>query len=193
PVYDFGEVILGGDSCMTVNLNNIQQAGDFPADSAFMLGLATGGTFTITPRYLTAIHPGASQPLRICFQPSDTGFASLDSFYVIARCVPYALAVTGTGVTPLIYATDLDFGSVDSGQSICRQLTIRNPGKATLVITQQDLAGDPNFSIDASQKFPIVIPPRGSVHVQYCFHPQSWGSFSHRVTFFNQNIDKYKH
>jgi len=193
PSYDFGEVILDHDSCRTITVANIQAAGDFLADSSIVIGTATGGTFTATPQHWSAIHAGESAPLTICYHPTDTGLASIDTVYLISHCVPYPMVVTGVGITPLIYAPDLDFGSVDSGKTLCKPLVIRNPGEAPLRITSQDLVSDPDFSIDPATQFPIVIPPHGSATVQFCFHPQHWGTFSKLVTYFNQNPDRFKH
>ncbi len=191
--YDFGTILDGTDSCRTITITNIQSGGEFKAEFDSIGGFAKGGNFDVTPTTLSPIDSGRSITLNVCFHATDTGVQSLDSLYVTAKCVNYVFPVTGSAVTPLIYANDLAFGEVDSGKTRCKQLTIQNPGKWPLTITRQDLTNDPNFSVDPNQTFPIVIPPNGTVQVLYCFHPQSWGSFSKRVTFFNLNPTEFQH
>ncbi|HZK75751.1 MAG TPA: choice-of-anchor D domain-containing protein, partial [Candidatus Kapabacteria bacterium] len=191
--YDFGAILDGTDSCRTITITNVQQGGEFIAESDSIGGFAKGGTFTVTPTKLGPIPDNASISLTVCFHPSDTGVASVDSLYVVSQCVPYVFPLTGTGITPLIYVTDLAFGEVDSGKTKCLPLTIYNRGKAPLTITAQDLAvSDPNFSIDPNQKFPIVLQPGQSTQVSYCFHPQTWGSFGDSVNFLNQNPTEFQ-
>ncbi|MFI5202462.1 MAG: choice-of-anchor D domain-containing protein, partial [Candidatus Kapaibacterium sp.] len=190
--YDFGAVLDGADSCRTITVTNVQPGGEFLAEFDSIGGFATGGTFTVTPTTLGPIADSTSITLHVCFHPTDTGVASVDSLYFISHCVPYVLPVTGTGVTPLIYVTDLAFGELDSGKTKCLPLTIYNRGKATLTITAQDLLSDPNFSVDPNVKFPIVIQPGQSTQISYCFHPQSWGNFSDSVNFLNLNPPDFR-
>ncbi|MDP4199990.1 MAG: choice-of-anchor D domain-containing protein [Bacteroidota bacterium] len=192
PTYDFGAIPVGTDSCMTLTLTNLA-AGDFMAESDSIDGIAQGGNFTVSPRRLSPVHAAATTTLSLCFQAVDTGVVSTDTLRLLSQCATYQYLLKGTGITPLIYASDVNFGEVDSGQTLCKQLTLRNPGKATLTITSQDLVTDPNFSIDPNQKFPIVIPPGQSVDVLYCFHPKSWGTFSGHVIFANLNTAKFQH
>lgn len=191
--YDFGAVLADGDSCRTITITNVQAAGPFMAESDSLAGIAKGGSFSVTPATLNPIPDSTSISLKVCFHPTDTGVVSVDSVYLISECVTYVVPVTGTGVTPLIYANDLDFGEVDSGQTKCLPLTIENRGKVPLTITAQDLLNNPDFSVNPSQVFPITIPPGKSTTISYCFHPQSWNSFSQRVTFLNLNPAEFQH
>ncbi len=191
--YDFGAVLDGADSCRTITITNVQPGGEFMAEFDSIGGFATGGSFTVTPTTLAPLADSASITLHVCFHPTDTGVASVDSLYLISQCVSYVMPLTGTGITPLIYVTDLAFGELDSGKTNCLPLTIYNRGKAPLTITAQDLAvSDPNFSIDPNQKFPVVIQPGQSTKISYCFHPQSWGNFSDSVNFLNLNPTEFQ-
>ncbi len=191
--YNFGTILAGTDSCMSVTINNVQKAGAFNAQTARVGGFAKGGTFSVSPATLSPIDSGKSLTLNLCFHATDTGVVSLDSLYVTSECVNFAKPVMGTAVTPLIYAKDLAFGEVDSGKELCKPLTIENPGKWPLTITRQDLVNNGNFSVDPNQTFPIVIPPGGRTTINYCFHPQSWGSFNTVVTFLNENPSPFEH
>jgi hypothetical protein len=192
--YSFGTVLVDQDSCRTFSFANVQQAGDFLAKTASIIGSAKNGTFTVSPTTLSDIPAGKSVQLTVCYQPADSSsILSLDTLNLVSQCVTYRFALSGRGVTPLIFASDEDFGEVDSGQTVCKNVIIRNPGTAPLTITAQDLVNDPNFSVSPSQTFPVIIPPGGSATILYCFHPQSWGNFSAHVLFTDQNPAKYVH
>jgi hypothetical protein len=193
PTYTFDDIIVDGDTCITVTIANEQADGDFKARSATIEGTAKGGTFSATPNALSNISVHSTEPITLCYHASDTGIVSYDTLIVNTECVTYRYPLIGSGATPLIYAQDLNFGEVDSGLSRCLPLKLTNRGTKDLVITKQDLASDPNFSVDASQQFPIIIPAGGSVTIQYCFHPQSWGSFDATVLFSNLNPARFQH
>jgi len=99
PGYDFGSVVKGSDSCMTVTLTNTQTSGDFMAEYAIISHVAQGGNFTVTPVSLTAVAPGAAIPLQVCYQPTDTNTRSLDTLFIRSQCASYAFPLTGIGVS----------------------------------------------------------------------------------------------
>ena len=104
PGYDFGYVLKGFDSCMTITLTNTQTAGDFMAEYAIIRHVAQGGNFTVTPVTLSALPPGASVPLQICYQPTDTGIRSRDTLFIHSQCASFAFPLTGVGVSHAVSA-----------------------------------------------------------------------------------------
>ncbi len=99
PGYDFGSVVKGSDSCMTITLTNTQSSGDFKAEYATIPHVARGGNFTVTPVSLSALPPGASIPLQICYQPTDTNVVSHDTLFIRSQCASFAFPLTGMGVS----------------------------------------------------------------------------------------------
>jgi hypothetical protein len=193
PTYTFNNILVDGDTCITVTISNDQPTGDFKARLITPEGTAAGGTFTVTPTTLSNIAPHTTQTVTVCYHPTDTGIVSYDTLILTSECVTYRYPLIGSGITPLIYATDVDFGEVDSGKTRCLPVKLTNRGRAPLTITKQDLVSDPNFSVDPAQTFPITIAPGATITIQYCFHPQSWGSFDARVLFSNLNPARYQH
>jgi hypothetical protein len=197
--YSYGNITVANDTCTTFTITNTQKTGPLNFSNLRLLGTAQGGKFTVTPTTIGQLSPGQSAQVSICYTPSDTGITSLDTILfatgqsVTSTCVPDTIPLTGLGVTPMIYATDVNFGSVDSGQTVCKGIKITNMGKATLTITKQDLLNTSDFSVDPNQAFPIVLAPGKSTTISYCFHPTTQGSFTTNAIFGTLNPAKFAH
>jgi hypothetical protein len=196
PDYAYGSVTVAGDSCKTITVTN-NSANDVLLRSADILGIAKHGSYTLTPSNFNAtLHAGGTTQFTICFSPSDTGAANMaiDSLTLgIGTCDSVRFGLNGQGVTPLIYANDLNFGVVDSGQSKCMDLVITNKGAATLTITKQDLPNTTDFTVGANQTFPIYLAPGQSITLQACFHPTHTGSFVTTDLFGTLNTAQFLH
>ncbi|MFI5202139.1 MAG: T9SS type A sorting domain-containing protein [Candidatus Kapaibacterium sp.] len=108
PGYDFGYVLKGSDSCMTITLTNTQTAGDFNAQYAIIRHVAAGGNFTVSPVTLSALPPGASTPLTLCYQPTDTDVVSRDTLIVLSQCASYNYPLTGIGTAHPVSSVSLE-------------------------------------------------------------------------------------
>src|SRR6185312_302053 len=106
----FQPILIGKDTCRTITLRNQQTTGDIDISSVRIVGSAQGGMFTMTPDSLrTVLHPNDSVTLQFCYTPRDTSIVSIDTIIVHTACVTYSYILRGSGVTPLIYATDALF------------------------------------------------------------------------------------
>ena len=196
PYYAYGNVLVNGDSCKTITVTN-NSANDVLLRSADILGIAKHGAYTLTPSNFNAtLHAGGTTQFTICFSPSDTGAANMaiDSLTLgIGTCDSVRFGLNGQGVTPLIYANDLNFGVVDSGKTKCMDLVITNKGTATLTITKQNLPNTTDFTVSANQSFPIYLAPGKSITLQACFHPTHTGSFITTDLFGTLNPSQFLH
>jgi len=192
--FDFGGVLVDRDSCRVVAVKNAGTT-TLSMDSIKLGNPSKGGYFTVSPTASRLLAPNDSLLLTVCFNPSDTVAAAAVTtdtvWIVVGSCVSFAMPLKGVGATPLIFADDQNFGNVAVGDTECKLLLIRNPGKAPLRLTNQDLVHDPDFSFRDS--LPITIGPSEEKTLTYCFHPHSAGPFAHRVTFFNQNPEQFRH
>ncbi len=175
PDYDFGALLIGSDSCITVTLRNDQPT-LLRIQDIGVLGLAKGGKFSITSSIdQQSIAAGDSLKFQLCYAALDTVIA-IDSLVITSSCARLAFALRGEGVIPKIYAEDHDFGSVDTGESKCSKIRIYNRGKYPLEIGAHDLTtGNPDFALEAGQSFPIVISPGSYALVGFCFTPSRLG------------------
>jgi hypothetical protein len=117
-----------------------------------------------------------------------------DTLIVSHGCSTNKLIGATNVVTPQIYVHDLTFDTVAVGSTSCKMLLIDNLGALPLTVLAQDLpASNSEFSINASTKFPLVIQPRTSDSVAYCFHPTKEELAKQRVAFTTGNVTKYLH
>ncbi len=195
PDYVFTPVTLDQDSCKTITIKNVQTNGKLDLTNLQLQGTAKGGTFTFTPNTLKSLNPGESATLTVCYAPSDTGITSYDTLLFNSNCPAQRLPLKGLGVTPLIYAENLDFGIVDSGSSKCLPLKITNRGTAVLRITKDQLPNAADFSVTPTPPtvYPIVLQPGESITLNACFHPTHSGTFSTTDLFSTNNPTKYLH
>lgn len=190
----FEPTLVGTDSCRTFVVRNLANSAPLTFTDAILLDTALYGKFTISPDVNgETLAPGDSFALTVCYTPDDTLPSSLDLLTLKTACLDYPFPLRGIGVTPLIYADDLDFGTVDSGKSKCLPLRIKNPGKYTLVIDKQDLLNTPDFSVGANVTFPIIIPPGGQVTIDYCYHPTTYGTHTATSFFTTRNPLRFLH
>ena len=166
------------DSCEQVTLVN-QQTHDLVVTNVSIEGVDTAGKFTLTPPSISqTLHPGDTLKVQLCFMPYDT-LSSSDSLLVtVGECAKFKYPLIGLGVTPLIIASDLDFGNVTVGDTICKLITVRNVGKASLTLGKNWSLGDPaDFSFSDATQLPVTIPPGKSITLNFCFHPQGTGPY----------------
>jgi large repetitive protein len=120
------------------------------------------------------VAPGGSLVVTVDFTPPTVGsFLANVTIVSDAATSPTVIPLTGTGVAPAI-AVDpsaLAFGSVRTGTTASRVLTISNPGSDTLTISALTIAAP--FAITATA--PLAIPPGGSVATNVTFTPAGDG------------------
>ncbi len=192
PDWNYGNVLVGHDSCMTITLTNAQ-ASQLKLQGIHLQQTAKGGTFTVSPNSDQTVNVGGTLQFNLCYTPSDTGAlnTSFDSLLFQTGCVPWKFAMQGVGVTPLIYATDINFGVVLPGNTSCKDLIVTNKGTADLVINKQDLPNTTEFTVTPPNGFPIVLKPGESIKLNACFHPSKQGSFQTTDLFSTLNPAKF--
>jgi hypothetical protein len=126
---------------------------------------------------------GQSLPLTASFAPATVG-AVAGSISVVSTATnsPATISWSGTGLQPQISVTPLSasFGNLVVGATGTQTLTVRNPGTATLNVTQASLIGTGFTS--SGLALPLSIPPGGSSAFNIGFAPASAGNFSGSIT-----------
>ncbi len=186
---------IGSKSCATIYyINNGDSA---KGDPNIAISSATlkhqNSAFAITntvPSLPASLGPkSSSKPngdtlaITICFDSKDTAF-HLDSLLVTSACLvaPYTLA--GQGGTPLIYASDHNFGSAAIGVSKCDTVSVTNVGNLPFTLSKDFVLHDSvNFSIVPSSlaQLPKVLNPGEKISLQFCFTPTVVGLISTKV------------
>jgi len=170
---------VGDQVCSTLVYINTGAAGSKPftitsadlkkKDGNFTLG-------TITPSLPAKLNSHDTLKVQVCFNAKDT-LKHDDSLIVQTDCFTAPLPTVGKGGTPLIYATDIDFGSVVLGSQSCRPLTVTNVGSLPFNLTKGILHNTTQFFLDpgSASILPIILPPGRSINLTYCYKPTQVG------------------
>jgi Abnormal spindle-like microcephaly-assoc'd, ASPM-SPD-2-Hydin/HYDIN/CFA65/VesB-like, Ig-like domain len=176
---NFGSLLVGSSASQSFALTNTGTGSVNVSQVA-----ATGSGFTVTgfPGAVT-LAAGQSLPLTANFAPTNVG-AAVGSISVVSNATnsPLTIALSGTGVQPQISVipSSVSFGNVTVGVANSQTLTIKNPGTATLSITQASLAGTGFTSTGLA--LPLSVSAGGSSTFNVGFAPTSAGGVSGSIT-----------
>ncbi len=169
---------IGEEICTTFVFRNSAPKGN-PAIKVDSAQLANKDTsyriYSVIPSLPSSVAAQDSVTLQVCYTPKDST-RHQDSLILHTDCFNLTISLDAHGSTGLISAGDLDFASTTIGDTLCKNLTIKNVGSAPFTLTKSFVLSDSiNFSVDAS-KLPIQIKSGGNIQLQICFHPKQEGS-----------------
>lgn len=130
----------------------------------------------------TLLKPGQTIEITACFNPKDTGVWYNDTLQVEGGCFTADVAlIKGIGKVPIIFAEDKDFGVVDIGETVCKDIEIQNMSyEKELILTKDILKAVDEFTIAPSElaRFPITLAPRAKTVILICYTPTDEGTDS---------------
>ena len=182
----FGSLLVGSSTSQPFTLTNTGTGSVNLSQVA-----VTGAGFTVTgfPGAMT-LAVGQSLSLAAKFTPASAG-AAVGSISVVSNATnsPLAMSLSGTGVQSQISVipSSVSFGNVTVGVTNSQTLTIKNPGTATLSVTQASLSGTGFTSSGLS--LPLSVPPGGSSSFNLAFAPPSATSYSGSITFISNTAN----
>jgi hypothetical protein len=175
----FGNTLVGSSASQAVTLTN---AGTGSVNISQVAAAGAGFVVTGFSGGVT-LAPGQSLPLTVSFSPATTG-AVAGSISVVSNATnsPATISLSGMGVQPQISVipSSVSFGSVTIGVTNSQTLTIRNPGTATLNVSQASIGGT-GFTT-AGLSMPLAVAPGGSFAFNVDFSPASAGTLSGSLT-----------
>ncbi len=166
---------LSGEKSFNVNAINLKKN-----DGHFKIA-------SVTPSLPLSLHPGDSLMVNVCFDAKDTG-DFYDSLILRTDCFDAPLPIVGKGGVGIIKASDIDFGNVAIGTTLCKSLTIANIGTLPFILTE-------NFLLHDAKKFslgkftPITIQPGDSITLLVCYSPTLLSGIDSTTIDWNTNID----
>ncbi|MDP4236140.1 MAG: choice-of-anchor D domain-containing protein, partial [Bacteroidota bacterium] len=137
-------------------------------DTSFKIG-------AVTPSLPHLLAAGDSLLVQVCYTPSDSS-RHRDSLVMHTDCFSIPISLDAHGSTGLILASDLDFGPINTGDTLCKQVQIKNVGSAPFNVTGFVLPDSIDFSVTTT--LPFQIKPGGTALVTICFHPQIEGPYN---------------
>ncbi len=137
-----------------------------------------GLPITLNPRNKTnRKNGGDTLAITVCFDPKDTA-VHIDSLLFATDCFKAPITLVGPGGTPLIYASDHDYGTVIVGDTKCDTVSVKNVGNLPFTLTTKYLLHNlVDFSIDPidAAKLPVILQPGEKFIVHFCFAPKGVG------------------
>lgn len=172
PAIDFGDVTIGGESCVTVTIRNT-------GSDSIPLAALDKLDFPFVPAAPpnTILAPGKEAQMQICFGPITT-----EEFHDTLTLengdghAPATLVLKGTGlkvtsnIGPVLQVVSVDFDTATCGTTKCRTVTIRNIGTDPMQVTGVDPIPSP-FS-GAISPVPVTVPPNEERTFTICYAPQ---------------------
>ncbi|HTB91280.1 MAG TPA: choice-of-anchor D domain-containing protein [Candidatus Sulfotelmatobacter sp.] len=176
---NFGSTLLGASASQGVTVTN---TGTGSVNISQVTSTGSGFTVSGFSSGVT-LAAGQSLPLTASFAPTAVGTVT-GSVSVVSNATnsPATISLNGTGIQPQISVapSSLGFGSINVAATANQTVTIRNPGTASLNVTQASLAGAGFTS--SGLVLPLTVPPGGSSAFNVGFTPASAGNFSGSIT-----------
>lgn len=178
----FGNVSVSSPASQTVTVTN---SGSSSVSISQVTASGTG--FSLSAIALPAtLAAGQSTSFSVTFAPASAGSVT-GNVTVTSNATnsPLTIAMSGTGVKPLINVTPstVSFGNVTVGVTNTQTMTVQNPGTATLSVTQATVSGT-GFSV-SGLTLPLSVAPGASASFNMGFAPASAGSFTGSLTLTN--------
>lgn len=177
----FGSVNSGVSSTQTLTISNPGTA-NLTITQASMSG--TGFSYSGLTMPLT-IAPGASASCTVSFAPTTAGtFSGTLTLVNNSPTSSLAVPLSGTGVAQTLQLsaspTSLSFGSVLTGSSTIKTVTLTNTGSGSLTISSDSVSGS-GFTV-TGLTLPLTLAASQSTTFSGVFDPAAIGSVTGSVT-----------
>ncbi|MFQ5652008.1 MAG: choice-of-anchor D domain-containing protein, partial [bacterium] len=181
---DFGEVVEGASTTQAVIVRNVGVA-NLDVTAVVVAGVAAGEFSLVSGGAPFVLQPDSIRTLTLAFSPTSPGAktAELQMSSNDPDENPLAVFLSGMALAavPDITVTPdfVDFGSVATGSSVSRMVTVRNDGVANLDISSLVLTGSHSgdFAVVGGTGG-FILPPGASHDLELRFAPGSPGAKS---------------
>ncbi|MDP4230872.1 MAG: choice-of-anchor D domain-containing protein, partial [Bacteroidota bacterium] len=175
PSFNFGGAPVNSDTCVTLSIKNSESL----SHTVLSAKLLQNNMFTISsvrPSLPAVLKKNDSVSVTICYDAHDT-LPSSNYLNVVIDCFTVQTKIAANGITGLITATDLDFGSADSGSSVSKTITISNIGKERFTLSKNwKRTGSKAFILTDSLLLPAALDPGQALSLRVSYRPMSIGN-----------------
>ncbi len=166
----FGEKV-----CTTFTLRNDASNTTSYVITSAVLGGSKFSIPDLAAKLPASIEPGDSLKFDVCFESTDSSFFET-TLTLTGTCLDIRIPLRGSTVRPILSADDTEFGKVLVGKTVCKNVTLTNPGDADLIIAGGAIVQSGNeFSFSPTTTFPITIAPGEVAQVRICYTPDTVG------------------
>ncbi|MEP7236022.1 MAG: T9SS type A sorting domain-containing protein, partial [Ignavibacteriota bacterium] len=179
----FPQQKVGVEICTTFVVKNTAPSGGSPLAFLGVKLAHADASFTIksiTPSLPAQINAQQDLTIELCYTAKDS-LRHFDSLIISNDCFDIPISLDAHSSTGLITADDIAFGDLDTGKTVCKNVTIKNIGSAPYtLLASPTLSDNVNFNIDPTflASLPIVLKAGEKRTVSVCFHPKAVGSDS---------------
>jgi len=177
----FSNAMVGSTSTQTCTISN-----PGTANLSITQATLTGTGFSLSGLTLPlTLPPGGTSAFSIKFAPAFAG--SYPGTLTLVNNSPnssYSVALSGTAVSPTLQLTasptSLSFGSLTTGTSTTKSVTLTNTGNSGVTISQNTMSGS-GFTV-TGMGLPLTLSAGQSASFSVTFAPTATSSFSGNVT-----------
>jgi len=176
----FPQQKIGNQICTTFVVKNTAADGGTPlliTSATLRKNDAAFAIQSVTPPLPYVLAAQQTVDISLCFTAKDSA-RHRDSLVVQTDCFSIPISLDAHGLTGLISAADLNFGIIKEGDTLCKNIQIRNVGSAPFTLAKSFVLSDnTNFTVDTTN-LPVVINPANSITINVCFHPATAGTYT---------------
>ncbi|MEP7234087.1 MAG: T9SS type A sorting domain-containing protein [Ignavibacteriota bacterium] len=191
----FAQQKIGNEICTTFVVKNTAPDGGAPLlltaatmkknDAAFSIR-------SVTPALPYSLQAQQSVQIQVCYNAKDS-MRHLDTLSVVTDCFSIPISLDAHGSIGLISAADVNFGVITAGDTLCRNVLIKNVGTSPFTLKRSFiLADNNNFTVDSST-LPLLLNPGSSTLINICFHPAVEGTFASGIDWSTDLPTEFSH
>ncbi len=168
----FNPTALGTTNCSKITYTNVSDS-DFIITSIDIPSNTSNFNLTSNlPVLPLTLHAKDSISFTFCFTPTTINLTSTLFTFHTDCGAPVVNHLIGYGASGLLYASDITFYGVDSGQTVCEPVILKNIGLLPLVLEKDPIISDTlHFTISSNflSNLPITLQPGVEITVNVCY------------------------
>jgi hypothetical protein len=129
----------------------------------------------VKPLLPAVILPGDSLVFDVCFEANDT-LLHRDTIHLTGNCLDLRLPLAASTVRPILVASDITFGNVYVGKTVCKLVTLKNTGQALFTMQGGSIVqSGAEFAFDSASfaRFPFTMAPGATETLKVCYTPDT--------------------
>jgi hypothetical protein len=166
---------IGVELCTTIVVrNNHSSPIPYRIDS-LSISTSSFSVKALHPTLPAILQPGDSLEFDLCFRATDT-LLHRDTIHLTGNCLDLRLPLAASTVRPILVASDITFGNVYVGKTVCKLVTLKNTGQASFTMQSGSIVqSGAEFAFDSISfaRFPFTMAPGATETLKVCYTPDT--------------------